>query len=84
MLIDDFDKQGICLAHHLKLWGDRYDLIGEIKGGTIKLTFKRLIITSNYTINELFGAGPTPDLSLVAAIERRFESRDMVARGKFD
>jgi len=36
------------LSHLLKLWADAYDCDGEIKGGTIPLTFTKLFITSNY------------------------------------
>ncbi|AUM61846.1 Rep [uncultured virus] len=83
VLIDDFDQGGKCLSHYLKIWGDSYDLTGEIKGGTIKLGYKRFIITSNYTIDQLWG-GEGGDPVLVAALERRFTVKDMVARGKFD
>lgn len=54
VLIDDFDKQGVCLAHYLKIWSDKWKCTGEIKGATIPLNFKRLYITSNYRIEELF------------------------------
>lgn len=85
VLIDDYDQGGKCLSHYLKLWGDRYNLNGEIKGGTIKLTYKRLIITSNYTIDQLWGGdGKDADPILVDAITRRFKTLDMVSRGKFD
>lgn len=72
VLIDDFDKQGTCLGHYLKIWGDRYfGWKGETKGGTIKPNFKRMLITSNYHPDELWG-GPTGDPQLVEAITRRF------------
>jgi len=84
VLIDDFDQGGKCLSHYMKLWGDRYNLNGEIKGGTVKLGYKRLIITSNYTIAQLWGQdGQNPDPILVAALERRFKTLDMVEQGKF-
>jgi len=44
----------ICLGHYLKIWGDHYACTGEVKGGTVPLVHKRLIITSNYSIAELF------------------------------
>lgn len=68
MLIDDFDKQGKCLGHYLKIWSDKWACTGEIKGGTIPLNFKRIYITSNYSIAEIFD----DDEELQAAIARRF------------
>lgn len=68
VLIDDFDKGGVCLSHYLKIWGDKWKCTGEIKGGTVPLNFKRLFITSNYRINDLFGE----DQVLEEAISRRF------------
>lgn len=76
VLIDDFDKQGACLSHHLKLWADCYALNGEVKGSTIPLTYKRLIITSNYRPDEIW----TDDAALLDAISRRFRIREMLDR----
>lgn len=52
VLIDDLDSD--CLHHYLKLWMDKYPTTGEIKGGTVPLLFKYLVVTSNYTIEHLF------------------------------
>jgi len=54
VLIDDFELNGIgYLGHYLKLWADPYGkLDGEVKGGTVILSFERLFITSNYTIRQ--------------------------------
>lgn len=83
VLLDDFDKQGKCLGHYLKIWGDRYfGWKGETKGGTIQPNFKRFIITSNYSIDQIFG-GPEGDSELVAAIERRFIETCMDSQGNF-
>lgn len=80
VLIDDFDRQGTCLGHYLKIWADRYfGWKAETKGGTIQPNFIRLIITSNYTPEELWG-GPTGDDQLVAAITRRFKVIEMKDR----
>lgn len=69
VLIDDFDKQGTCLSHLLKLWTDRYACTGETKGGTVYLRHKAFIVTSNYTIDELWADDPI----LVEALKRRFK-----------
>ena len=52
------DEQGDKLGYLLKLWADSYSLQGEVKGGTIPLNYKRLIVTSNYSIEHIFGADP--------------------------
>jgi len=77
VLLDDFDQQGKCLGHYLKIWGDRYfGWKGETKGGTIQPNFVKLIITSNYTPEQIWG-GTDGDMALVAAIERRFKLGEM-------
>lgn len=85
VLFDDFDKTSV--SYCLKRWADQYDLTGEIKGGQVCLYYNVLIITSNYTIEELFvKPKPEPDctdektirdydisLKLCQALLRRFK-----------
>lgn len=66
ILLDDLDNN--CLGHHLKIWADKYACSGEIKGGTVKLCHTTLIVTSNYSIDELW----KDDDVMAAAIKRRF------------
>lgn len=75
------DHQGDKLGHLYKLWADSYALTGEVKGGTIPLNFKRFIVTSNYSINDIFGYDPEGQTtkkirdardSMVKALESRF------------
>ena len=66
VLLDDMDSN--CLSHYIKIWADKYECKGEVKGGTIQLKHKRFYVTSNYTIEELF-----KDEKLCEAINRRFE-----------
>jgi hypothetical protein len=68
VLLDDFDRQGVCLGHYLKIWADAYRFTAETKGGTISVELEKFIITSNYTPEELF----TEDDALCKAIRRRF------------
>lgn len=65
VIIDDFDSKE--LGHHLKLWGDRYSFLAETKGGAINIRPKKIVITSNYKIEDLF-----EDTVLAGAIKRRF------------
>lgn len=66
ILIDDLDSN--CLGHYLKLWADKYAVSGEVKGGIVKLAHTTLIVTSNYSIADLW----KDDLIMAQAIKRRF------------
>ncbi len=66
ILLDDLD--GSSMGHYLKIWADKFYFYGETKGGTVALSYDTLIVTSNYTIEDLFGH----DKVLVTALERRF------------
>ena len=67
VLIDDFDKHGACLGHYIKIWADNYRFTAEVKGGTIIPTYKKLIITSNYEIGDIWD-----DKGMIGAIGSRF------------
>jgi hypothetical protein len=67
--MDDLGKENAkFLTTHLKLWADPwYNHPGEIKGGQVPLVYDNLIVTSNFSPDEIF---EEPDLS---AIRRRFQ-----------
>lgn len=69
VLIDDFDHSGRPLGHYLKIWTDKFGFQGEIKGSSLTIRPKRFVITSNYSIMEIFGDDP----ELCSAILRRFK-----------
>ncbi len=74
VVIEDMDQNHSKLCYHLKLWTDKWSFTGEVKGGTRSLRPKQVIITSQYTIAEVFAAeGP----QAVAAMERRCKSIHM-------
>jgi len=73
VLLDDLDG-GEWLAHFLKIWGDRYGKSGEIKGGKVALQYERFIVTSNFSIAEVFSHCKA---DTIRAIERRFEEKFM-------
>lgn len=75
IVLDDFDEQGSCLGHYLKIWGDKWSCTGEIKGGTVNLRHKRFIVTSNYHPQELF-----QDKHMLEAILRRFELKHLLIK----
>lgn len=66
ILLDDHDNA--ILGHYFKIWFDHYQCSGETKGGTVPLVHERFIVTSNYSIEQLYDKdGP----EMVAAIKRR-------------
>lgn len=73
VLIDDAGENMKILAAHLKNWGDRYPFTAEVKGGTRRINTAEfhLIVTSNYSIREIFNATDAE------AIERRFDVLQM-------
>ena len=69
ILLDDVGpKQSSWLGYFLKRWADRYSFPAEQKGTTISIRPKRFIVTSQYTIDALFGTDPAE----CDAITRRF------------
>lgn len=74
ILLDDFDSS--VLGHYLKIWSDKWSCTGEIKGGTVKLSHKTFVITSNYSPGELWQDNPI----MAQAISRRFELIHMSER----
>lgn len=69
VLVEDADPQ-YCqkLAHHFKIWADRYSFAAEVKNGYIVVyPDYHFVITSNYSIDECFDAVDA------AAIRRRFD-----------
>lgn len=71
VLLDDFDSKE--LGHLLKIWADRYSFLAETKGGAICIRPSKFIITSNYSIDELFADDDRVDRTqLREAVRRRF------------
>lgn len=77
VLIEEWElTSGKYLGHHLKIWSDRYPFKPEIKGSTLPPQRpRRIVVTSNYTLQECFGS----DSTLLAALRRRFTEVDFDA-----
>ena len=69
VLIEDWPVDKQMLGQQLKIWGDRYQFIGECKGAHLTIDPGKffLVITSNYKPEECFLPGD------VDAILRRFQ-----------
>ena len=72
IILDDFDiqpatKEANEWGHYLKIWADRYPCSGEVKGSTVGLRHKTLIVTSNYTPDDIW-----PNGVMLEAVKRRF------------
>lgn len=74
VIIDDLDTGA--LNHYLKIWADKWAATGEVKGATINLYYRYLVVTSNYSIEEIVGRGLRDgeafDQDLCESLARRF------------
>lgn len=68
VLIDDWDPSKNMLIYYLKIWADRYPFPAEIKGSSMMARPKRIIVTSNYTIEQC-----CPNPEDIPALRRRFK-----------
>lgn len=68
VVMDDVMPCHSVLAQQLKIWSDRYDCILETKGGAVHSQYEYFIVTSQYSIDEVF-----PDEKDREALHRRFQ-----------
>lgn len=69
VLLDDVSvEHKTWIGYFLKIWADKYPFQAEVKGGTLNIRPKKLIVTSNYPIDHLWG----DQFALLEAIQRRF------------
>lgn len=68
VVMDDIMPCHSVLAQQLKIWTDRYDCILETKGGAVHAQYEYFIVTSQYSIGEIF-----QDEKDREALQRRFQ-----------
>lgn len=68
VLIEDFDITQAYQVQYLKLWGDKYAFPVEVKNGADYIRPKRIIVTSNYSIRQIWSKKEDYE-----PIERRFK-----------
>lgn len=54
VIIDEWSPSHSMLAYHLKIWVDHYAFNAEVKGGSMMIRPKKIVITSNYSLRECF------------------------------
>jgi len=79
IILDDLDQMGSCLGHYFKIWMDKWEAYGEVKGATVALTHHNFVITSNYLPSDLW-----TDQTLIEAIQRRCIFINIPRRGQVD
>lgn len=67
VIIDDFDKYQVAQSGEMKRWCDHYPFPAQIKGSTMFIRPTRIIVTSNYTPEEIW-----QDAQTLEPINRRF------------
>lgn len=80
VIIDDWGPEHYMLSYYLKIWADRYAFNGEVKGSSIRIRPKRIVITSNYTIEECFEKSGQ---ECIQALRRRFKVTHYIGLSTF-
>lgn len=69
VVIEEWSPKNDMTASALKIWADRYPFTGQIKGGSLKkIRPRKIIVLSNYTIEQCF-----PNTEDVEPLLRRFK-----------
>lgn len=68
VIMDDIGLDHACLGQQLKIWADHYSCLLETKGGGLPAEFDWFIVTSQYTIEDIWQDEATRD-----ALNRRFK-----------
>lgn len=71
VIIDDLSKTEVWFGEYLKHWADHYGFQGEDKGTGGMMRPQKLVVTSQYCIEEIW----KDDVALVEALNRRFKIR---------
>lgn len=72
IVLDDLDPHHYMIGYYLKIWCDHYIFCAEVKGGMLSIRPKILIVTSQYTIDQVF-SDPNSDQQTRDALNRRFQ-----------
>ena len=78
--LEDMDKGGEVLGHHIKLWADKYAVTGESNGGHLNLNHHTFVVTSNYEPHEIFGDQKILEAVSDRFIVKKFEQKEGIQR----
>lgn len=70
VIIDDMDPYHKSLAQEFKVWAHHYPFPAETKGGSLCIRPKKIIVTSNYCIDQIWEDETTRE-----AMHRRFKEK---------
>lgn len=73
VLIEDLDTSHKYMGYFLKIWADSYPFRAECKGSSMEIRPSKIVITSNFSINEIF----SEDVMIARAIKSRFKEVEM-------
>lgn len=88
VLIDDVHIDSKFLVHFMKIWADAYPFNAETKGGMMRIRPKRIIVTSNFHLEDLGrterrdGGYRYMEPEDLAALRRRFKEIEVTERGE--
>lgn len=68
VILEDIEPQHKHMGWFIKIWADHYPFRAEYKGGSRMIRPKRIIVTSNYSPEEIFD-----EPLVVQAVQRRFK-----------
>lgn len=77
ILLDDLDKSHAYMGFHLKIWGDRYAFVAEIKGASLCIRPLKVVVTSNYHPRDIWS-----DDTTLEPILRRFQITQFCYEGE--
>lgn len=68
VILDDLDKYHKALGYYVKMWGDKWPFVAEVKGSSLTIRPKKFIVTSQYSPEQIWD-----DEETVSAVRRRFK-----------